>query len=141
MRFAYKDVPNAKGLNDWIAVVPVQISDPARHSPPCRRFEAVIDSGATICLFHASVGESIGLKIDKGEPDEMMGINGVPTAIFTHTISLHVLGSMFKIKAGFTSGLPLAGLLGRIGFFEHFKITFDHSSKPPGFELERIYRA
>jgi hypothetical protein len=31
--------------------------------------------------------------------------------------------------------------LGRVGFFEHFKITFDPSSNPPGFDLERIYKA
>lgn len=52
-----------------------------------------------------------------------------------------LLGNMFKIKAGFVADLPLAGLLGRIGFFEYFKITFDPSTSPPGFELERIYKA
>ena len=101
----------------------------------------MIDSGASICLFHSSIGKSIGLNVEKGEPDKTVGVNGVPTEIFKHTISLHVLGSMFKIQAGFTPNLPLAGLLGRIGFFEHFKITFDPSNNPPGFELERIYRA
>jgi hypothetical protein len=48
---------------------------------------------------------------------------------------------MFKILAGFTDQLPVAGLLGRVGFFEYFKITFDPSTNPPGFDLERIYRA
>jgi hypothetical protein len=32
-------------------------------------------------------------------------------------------------------------LLGRMGFFEHYKITFDPSTHPPEIELERIYRA
>jgi hypothetical protein len=31
-------------------------------------------------------------------------------------------------------------LLGRIGFFEHFKITFDPSSDPPGLEIELIHK-
>lgn len=130
-----------KRADDWLAVLPVQISDPARHSPPCRKFEAVIDSGATLCLFHSSIGTAIGLNIEKGESDETMGVNGVATKLFKHKVNLHVLGSMFRIEAGFTDQLPLAGLLGRIGFFEHFKITFDPSTNPPGFELERIYRA
>ncbi len=141
MRFAYKSYPNLKGVDDWLAVVPVQISNPATHSPPCRKFEAVIDSGASLCLFHSSIGHSIGLRIDKGEEDETTGVSGVPTKIYRHTIHLHVLGNMFKIRAGFADQLPLAGLLGRVGFFEHFKITFDPSSNPPGFDLERIYRA
>ena len=141
MRFAYKNFPNANSGDDWLAILQVQISNPVKHSPPCRKFEAVIDSGASICLFHSSIGEGIGLNIEKGEPDDTMGISGVPTKIFKHTIHLHVLGHMFKIRAGFAAELPLAGLLGRIGFFEHFKITFDGSNNPPGFELERIYRA
>lgn len=141
MRFTYKDFPSSSGPNDWLAVVPVQISNPAKHSPPCRKFEAVIDSGASICLFHSSIGKGIGLNVEKGEVDKTVGISGVPTEIFKHTISLYVLGNMFKIQAGFTPNLPLAGLLGRIGFFEHFRITFDPSSDPPGFDLERIYRA
>ena len=70
-----------------------------------------------------------------------MGISGAATRIYLHNVSLFVLGNMFKIRAGFTDKLPLAGLLGRVGFFEHFKITFDPSSIPPGFDLERVYRA
>ena len=141
MRFAYKTYPNLRGVDDWLAVVPVQISNPARHSPPCRKFEAVIDSGASLCLFHSSIGHAIGLRIEKGEEDETTGVSVVPTKIFRHTIHLHVLGNMFKIQAGFADQLPLAGLLGRVGFFEHFKITFDPCSNPPGFDLERVYRA
>ena len=141
MRFTCKDYPNLKDPSDWLAVLPVQLSDPVRHSPPCRKFEAVIDSGASICMFHSSIGESIGLNIEKGEKDQTIGVSGAPTVMYRHKIQLHVIGNIFKIQAGFSSELPLAGLLGRIGFFEHYKITFDGSTNPPGFELERIYRA
>ena len=44
--FAYKNYPRYKGGDDWAAALPVQVSNPAKHSPPCRKFEAVIDSGA-----------------------------------------------------------------------------------------------
>jgi hypothetical protein len=132
VRFAYKNYPNTSSADDWLAVLQVQISNPAKHSPPCRKFEAVIDSGASICLFHSSVGESIGLNIENGSKDETMGVSGAPTTIYRHTIHLHLLGNMFKIRAGFLRELPFGGLLGRIGFFEHFKITFDGSTNPPG---------
>jgi hypothetical protein len=141
VRFAYKNYPRYKGVDDWAAALPVQVSNPAKHSPPCRKFEAVIDSGASLCLFHSSIGMGIGLNVEKGELDETVGVSGVPTRIYRHTIFLHVVGNIFKIRAGFTNQLPLAGLLGRVGFFEYFKITFDPSSNPPGFDLERVYRA
>jgi hypothetical protein len=88
----------------------------------------MIDSGAAICMFHSDVANAIGLKIAQGELSETIGISGAKTAIYLHNVSLYVPGGyMFKIRAGFTNELPIAGVLGRIGFFEHFKITFDPS--------------
>lgn len=84
MRFICEDYPNLKDPGDWLAVLPVQISDPLRHSPPCRKFEAVIDSGASICMFHSSIGESIGLNIEKGEKDQTIGVSGAPTVMYRH---------------------------------------------------------
>jgi hypothetical protein len=140
VRFAYKTYPKYKGLEDWVASLPVRISNPAKASLSTKPFEAVIDSGSSFCLFHSALGKAIGLDVESGELDETMGVSGAPTAIYRHTVSLHFLGNLFKIQAGFTQQLPLAGLLGRSGFFEHFKITFDPSSQPPGFDLERVYR-
>jgi hypothetical protein len=45
------------------------------------------------------------------------------------------------VKAAFTDKLPVAGILGRRGFFENFKVTFDYSYDPPEVHLERIHRA
>ena len=47
------------------------------------------------------------------------------------------MGNIIRMTAGFSEVLPLGGILGRIGFFESFKITFDPSTTPPGFELEQ----
>ena len=80
--------------------------------------------------------ESIGLNIQAGEEDETTGVSGQRTKIYLHNVSLYIQGQIIKIRAGFTGELPLAGLLGRIGFFEHFKITFDPSNTPPGVDLE-----
>src|SRR5207245_11255333 len=126
--------------DDWCAVLTTQLSNTVKHSPPCRKFEALIDSGCAICMFHSSIGQSIGLNISKGEEDYTTGVSGKPTKIYLHNVSLYVPGHIIKIRAGFSEALPLAGLLGRNGFFEHFKITFDPSNNPPGFDLERIYR-
>jgi hypothetical protein len=140
VRFPYKTYPTPRG-SDWWAVLPVQIANTAKHSPPTKRFEALIDSGASNCIFHTSVGRAIGLDIENGEKQETTGISGVPTIMHVHHVSLYVCGHILKIRAGFTDQLPLAGILGRTGFFEHFKVLFDPSSNPPGVDIERVYKA
>jgi hypothetical protein len=142
VRFPYKNFPTVKGPDDWWASLQVQLSNPAKHSPPCRKFEAIIDSGAARCIFHSSIGQAIGIRIEKGEQEDTTGITGVPTKTYLHDVALHVPGGhVFRIRVGFMDQLPVAGILGRLEFFEHFKVTFDPSTNPPGFDLERIYRA
>jgi hypothetical protein len=55
-------------------------------------------------------------------------------------VGLFVCGGIVTLKAAFCEDLPIAGLLGRRGFLEQFRFTFDPSSTPPVFDLERIYR-
>jgi hypothetical protein len=140
LNYPYKSYPNAKGGQDWSAVLNVQIANHVKHSPPTKRFEALIDSGASRCIFHSALGRAIGLDLTKGEIEETVGVDGIATVTYLHNISLYVDTQIIKIRAGFTDKLPLSGLLGRSGFFEHFKITFDPSCEPPGFELERIHK-
>jgi hypothetical protein len=47
--------------------------------------------------------------------------------------------ALLPTRAGFSDNLPIAGLLGMFGFFEHFIVTF----KPTELrvELERVYHA
>lgn len=97
-----------------------------------------MDTGAHQCLFHSELGKAIGLKIDSGEKSETIGVNGDRTEVYLHSISLHVPGGhILKIRAGFTPKLPLIGLLGMTGFFDHFTVTFD--PKTNEFELQRFY--
>ena len=126
---------------DWFPALPVQISNLAKHSQPTKRFEAIIDSGASRCIFHTSIGRAIGFDIERGRKEDTTGVSGGPTTIYVHNVGLYVPGGMVRIEAGFSDSLPIAGLLGRVGFFEHFKITFDPASDPPGFDLERVCKA
>ncbi len=48
----------------WSVVLNVQIGNTAKHSPPSRRFEAVLDSGVSQCLFHSDLGKAVGLKVE-----------------------------------------------------------------------------
>jgi hypothetical protein len=142
LRFAYKTYPDNRGGYDWWALLPVQVSNHTKHSPPTKRFEALVDTGASRCISHASVGRAVGLDVEKGEEDQTVGVSGTPTTIYMHNVSLHVPGGhIFRISAGFTDALPMAGILGRNGFLEYFKVLFDPSGSPAGFEIERFYPA
>jgi hypothetical protein len=116
----------------------VNIPLPQNNAPRTKRFEAIIDSGATRCLFNADIGRSIGLDIASGDLEETMGIDNV-SKTYIHEISLYAPGGPIKIKAGFMEGLRVAGLLGMNGFFEHFVVKFEVSEL--AFEIERVYRA
>ena len=139
-RYTFKNYPNQKGESDLAAILLVQIGNPAKRFPPSKRFEALIDSGASRCIFHADIGKAVGLDVQKGEQEETFGISGKASPIWLHRVSLYVAGDIIDVKAGFSYEIPLAGVLGRLGFFDTYKITFDCSTTPPGFELERIVR-
>jgi hypothetical protein len=120
--------------------LPVQLSNPKRHSPPSKRFEALIDSGASRCIFHSQIGRSLGFDIESGREERTVGVSGKATTVYIHGVGLFVCGGIITLKVAFCEDLPIAGLLGRRGFLEQFRFTFDPSSMPPVFDLERIYR-
>lgn len=82
----------------------------------------MVDSGASQCIFHSSLGRAVGLIVEKFEAERTVGVSGQPTRICMHDVSLHIPGGhVLKIRAAFSDDLPLAALLGRRGFFEHFQ--------------------
>jgi hypothetical protein len=138
IRIPYKKFPDTRGEVGYFAAIPVNIALPAKNSPRSKRFEAIIDSGATRCVFHAQLGKAIGLDVIKGEPETTNGIAG-PTTVYLHNISLYAPGGIIALCAAFSLDLPIAGLLGMRGFFDNFKITFDPTVLQC--ELERLYLA
>lgn len=112
-----------------------------KHAQRSRPFEAMVGSGAADCMFHASIASAIGIKLESGRKEQRMGISGGGADVWVHPIQLYVGMDMFSIDAVFSADLPLAGLLGRSGFFEHYRVTFDPAPNPPELEIERIYRA
>lgn len=109
---------------------------------PTRRFEAVVDSGSPSCLFHADIAKAHGLKVETGVEGPLGGVvGGAIGKVYYHKVKLAFGSNIIPITAGFSPLLSVAAILGRHGFFEHFKIVFDPSSTPPGLQIERIYRA
>jgi predicted aspartyl protease len=115
----------------------VNISLPARNSPRSKRFDGIIDSGASSCLFHGSIGRAIGLNVENGKKANTLGVAGA-MEIFLHEVTIYIPGGPVTTVAGFSDQASVACLLGMSGFFEHFRIVFDPTALCV--ELERIYR-
>lgn len=106
------------------------------------RVEGIVDSGSHFCLFHSQVGELLGLEVGKGTRDTVLGALRSPRSeVFYHHIDMEVAGERLRILAGFSSDALQPCLLGRDGFFDHFRVTFNPSLSPPGLEIDPVRRA
>lgn len=124
----------------WMPLLPVRLS--YRHGKQTPRIEALINSGASDCLFRADICPLLGITLEKGIKSSTSGIvPGERIDVYFHDVNLWVVADRIRIRAGFSDRLSVGALLGRHGFFENFIITFDPSNSPPGFDIVRIARA
>ncbi|MEK7621684.1 MAG: hypothetical protein AAB415_00730 [Patescibacteria group bacterium] len=92
-------------------------------------YEVLVDSGADICIFHAEMGELIGIDIAKGKPQEIFGVGGKASLYYLHKVIIEVGGWPHEIEAGFMPSVAgrvmRYGLVGQRGFFDIFVVKFD----------------
>jgi hypothetical protein len=130
---AFKNEPTI-----WMPVVTVRLAKV--HDAWTPRFGAVVDSGSPWCMFPTAWADYLRLDPSQGIESLIGGIlKGATEPIFFHNVKIMVANQWcIKVKAGFTKKLIVSGILGRNGFFDNFRIRFDHSVKPPQFEIEKI---
>ena len=138
MKIPYSVFPDRFGSHVYSVRLSVSVALPSPGAPRTKRFEAVIDSGATRCMFHSDIGRFLGLDIASGEKEITQGIGGLSDT-YLHDIALYIPGGLVTIKAAFKDDLPIAALLGMNGFFEHFVVTFNQNALMC--EIERVFRA
>ena len=142
MRINYKSFPfRNRGVPEqtriWRPILPVQL---IYNHATSKRFEAVVDTGTDYCLFHAAIGASIGVKIHSGPEGDLGGIvPGARSKVYFHNVKLVIGADIVEVKAGFSWDIT-DNLLGQIGFFDNFVVTFDPFPHPPCFEFQRIHR-
>lgn len=98
----------------------------------------LIDSGADYCLFHASIGEQLGLDIKRGTPLTFFGTSGTPQKAYFHKITFKVGGHNHIANVGFSyemDGLAY-GILGQDGFFNKWIVKFEYQKE--NIELKQI---
>jgi hypothetical protein len=92
---------------------------------------AIIDSGADLCIFHAEIGEQIGINIESGKVLTFSGITREQLTAYFHEIKIGIGGYEYDCYAGFSRNLANMpyGLLGQGGFFDLFNIVFDYNKE------------
>ena len=90
-----------------------------------------MDSGADASLFHSSIAEILGIKLEDGLEKEFFGISEKSIKVYFHKIKMQAPGfdMPFEALIGFTKSNGVGALLGQADFFQRYKITFDRKKE------------
>ncbi len=98
------------------------------------RTDALVDSGAAMCLFKGEIGRALGINIDGGEKKIFQGVSAKLIG-YIHEVETTIAGKTFKTKIAFSDDLSTSfNLLGRLGIFDKFSITFKEKENEIHFE-------
>ena len=108
-------------------VIPIQLIKGEKRI----RYFVLIDSGTDLCIFHAEIGELIGLVVESGKVLKYYGISGQQLTAYFHDVKIEVGGYEFDCWAGFSRDIDKLpyGLLGQLGFFNLFNVLFDYKNE------------
>ena len=134
LKYPYRKIPLDKkdelyGSSILKPIIPIVVSGGERFVI----YDALIDSGADFCIFHAEVGEALGLDICRGKKRDFSGIQKTSkrSEAFLHKVALSVQGfGRHKIETLIAFSYQISdygfGILGQKGFLEHFPVKFDY---------------
>ncbi len=91
--------------------------------------DALVDSGASISVFHGGIGEYLGISIEEGEKTTFQGIGGKIVG-YMHEVTALLDKFEFSCKIVFSNELTTSlNILGRINFFNHFLVMFNENDR------------
>ena len=143
LKYPYKAFPLAapnpafpKDSVAWRPALNIVLFHKYKRTTP---IECILDTGSNYCLFRAEAGEALGIDVRAGKQYDLGGVaQGMRSTYYFHLVRLFIAGSYIETMVGFSYELSIAGLLGYLGFFDKFIVTFDNTPHPPTFELQRI---
>lgn len=92
---------------------------------------ALVDSGADVCFCAKDIGLWLGVQFKGKNKFTFTAANRTMFETIKETITLYIGEKSYWCSFYFAESLPRETpiILGQIGFFDHFKITFDLKSK------------
>ena len=117
MKFKYKKL--APGFIR--PIIPVTL----RYKTKAITYEALVDSGADMCMFPSQIGELLGINVQSGKKGAMSGVIGKATDVYYHDVDLEIGGNVTHATVGFTKESNFDhGFLGQRGVFNYYTIHF-----------------
>jgi len=102
-------------------LIPIRL----RYGDNAIKTYALVDSGSTLSVFRAEIADSLGMRLEDGEKIALQSANA-PLTVYAHRLQAAVEGETFELRVGFSRDLLTSfNILGREGFFERFRITFN----------------
>ncbi len=124
----------------WVPTLSVRVG--FKHQVTPFTMPAVVDSGSPYCLFRQDVADFLHINL-QGAPGSYIGgvIMGAKDPIRFHQVNVIIESNWtITVLAGFVKKLSVQAILGRGGFFDRFRVRFDHSKTIPEFEITKIER-
>lgn len=122
MKFKYRP-QHRSGEIRYLPLIPVELHGSQRHL----RVRAILDSGAEHTVFSKQVAQHLGIGLSDNRTVMLQTISGVVPGILA-AAELQVGAYRWTTEAIFADGLAAdAGLLGQLGFFQFFTVTFAYS--------------
>lgn len=92
---------------------------------------ALVDSGADVCFCREDIGIWLGIQFKRKDAATFTAANRSTFKAIKENITLYIAGRNYECPFYFTSDLPHETpiILGQLGFFDHFKVTFDLRNK------------
>lgn len=129
MKFKYKKL--APGLIR--PIIPVTLV----HKDKEISYEALVDSGADMCVFPAQIGELLGLAVRSGREGPLRGVIGKEGKVYYHEIILDIGGNRTKANVGFSYDQTAQhGFLGQVGTFNIYSVLFQYRKETIEFKPE-----
>lgn len=108
-------------------LIPVYLGGLKTHKVTSAAINALVDSGADVCFCAMYIGIWLGINFKKKKPYKFTAANNQPFQTYKEIVKLHACGKNYNCVFYFSDELIKMApvILGQIGFFDHFKISFD----------------
>ena len=91
-----------------------------------RPFAFQIDTGAVITVLRRSAAEHLGLLLTGGVPIKLGGVGGPPRLYYVHRLTARIAErAHFELRVAIADSEGVPNLLGRLDFFDRFRMEFD----------------
>lgn len=90
---------------------------------------SLVDSGAEHNIFRLDVAENLGLELDYKRKVTLLGYDGRPRVGYLVTVELGLGRHRWTAPAIFSEFVTRRGLLGQVGFFAFFTVTFRYRKR------------